>query len=371
MEATVLRALTVRAVLAPMPMPLVTGGGTVEKAPLALIDIERSDGVVGSTYLFCYTPPALKPTCALLEEFGALIAGAPADPYAIERLLQARLRLLGPQGLTGMAMAGIDMALWDGQAKAAGLPLARLLGGAPKPIRAYNSKGLGLIGPDKVAAEAKALIDDDGKGFRGVKLRLGYPELADDIAAVRAVRDAVGADIEIPSDYNQALSVGEAVRRIQAFEAMAETASGYGLAWVEEPVRADDYTGHAKIRRRVATPIQLGENCWGPNDIAKAIAAGAGDHLMPDAMKVFGVTGWLRAAALADAAGLPLSSHLFPEISAHLLAVSPSAHRLEYVDWAEAVLAEPLAVRDGFATAPETPGTGIAWDEAAVDRYRV
>jgi mandelate racemase len=370
MGAATIQSLSVRAALVAMPKPLVTGGGTVEKVPLALIDIARSDGIVGRTYLFCYTPPALKPTCALLQEFGDLIVGLPADPYGIERLLQAKLRLLGAQGMTGMALAGIDMALWDGAAKSAGLPLARLLGGAPTPIRAYNSKGLGLIGAHRVGREAAELMADGGRGFQGVKLRLGYRDVAEDIAAIRAVREAVG-DAEIPVDFNQALSVGEAVQRIHAFEAMAETKAGHGLAWVEEPIRADDYKGHAEIRRRVATPIQLGENCWGPSEVAKALAAGASDHIMPDAMKVFGVTGWLKAAALADAAGIPVSSHLFPEISAHLLAVTPSAHRLEYVDWAEPILAQPIAIKDGMAIANDTPGTGIDWDEGAVKRYLV
>ncbi|MCR9220403.1 MAG: mandelate racemase [Alphaproteobacteria bacterium] len=356
--------------MTPFARPLVTGGGTVEAAPLALIDLERSDGVSGVAYLYCYTPPALAPVCRMLDAFGEVIAGEPAEPFRLERLLQSKLRLLGAQGIAGMALAGIDMALWDAAAKAAGLPLARLLGAAPRPIPAYNSNGLGLSGPERLADEARALLDGAGRGFRAVKLRLGYPTAAEDLAAVRAVREAVG-DAELPVDYNQALSVAEAVRRIAAFEATPESAAGRGLAWVEEPVRADDYAGMAEIRRRTRTPIQLGENCWGPHDVARAIDAGACDHLMPDVMKIYGVTGWLRAAALAEAANLPVSSHLFPEISAHLLAATPTAHRLEYVDWAEPVLAEGLSIRDGAAAASEAPGSGIAWDEAAVARYRV
>ena len=128
MTATIAR-LTARPVIVPMPTPLMTGAGLVKDVPLALIDLERSDGVVGSTYLFCYTPPALKPTCRMLEEFGALIAGKAADPFGIERFLQGKLKLLGAAGIAGMALAGIDMALWDAAAKAAGLPLCRLLGG--------------------------------------------------------------------------------------------------------------------------------------------------------------------------------------------------------------------------------------------------
>jgi len=176
------------------------------------------------------------------------------------------------------------------------------------------------------------------------------------------VRRAVGDGVALMADYNQALSVAEALRRVEAL-------AGAGLAWVEEPTLADDYAGHAQIRAKAALPIQMGENWWGPHDMAKGLAAGASDLGMPDAMKIGGVTGWLRAAALAEAAGLPISSHLFPEISAHLLAVSPTAHWLEYVDWAEPILQEPLHVAGGSVTAPEAPGCGIAWDEAGVQRH--
>jgi len=115
----------------------------------------------------------------------------------------------------------------------------------------------------------------------------------------------------------------------------------------------------------------MGENWWGPREMAKCLDAGASDLCMPDAMKIGGVTGWLRAAALAEAAAIPASSHLFPEVSAHLLAVSPTGHWLEYVDWADPVLQEPMRIEDGHAVIADAPGTGIAWDEGAVKRYLV
>jgi mandelate racemase len=166
------------------------------------------------------------------------------------------------------------------------------------------------------------------------------------------------------SDYNQSLSVAEASRRAAALE-------GEGLYWIEEPTRADDYSGHAQIRRDTKTPIQIGENWWGPHDAAKSIEVGASDYVMPDAMKIGGVTGWLRTAALAEASGIPLSSHLFPEISAHLLAVSPTKHWLEYVDWATPILENHLKIEDGYATIPDAAGIGISWDVGAVQRYTV
>jgi mandelate racemase len=144
-----------------------------------------------------------------------------------------------------------------------------------------------------------------------------------------------------------------------------------GVLWIEEPVRADDFAGTARIAREVTTPIQIGENFMGPEQMAQALAAGACDYVMPDAQRIGGVTGWMRAAALAQAAGLEMSSHLFPEVSAHLLAVTPTAHWLEYVDWADPILQEPLRVRDGFVALPDKAGIGIAWNEDAVRRYQI
>ena len=181
---------------------------------------------------------------------------------------------------------------------------------------------------------------------------------------VKAIRDSVGEDVVLMSDYNQSLSVAEAGRRAAALK-------GEGLYWIEVPTRADDYSGHARIRRDSKTLIQIGENWWGPHDAAKSIEAGASDYAMPDTMKIGGVTGWLRTAALAEAAGIPLSSHLFSEISAHLLAVSPTRHWLEYVDWAAPILEEPLKIEDGHASPPEASGIGISWDMEAVQCYSV
>jgi mandelate racemase len=218
-----------------------------------------------------------------------------------------------------MAMAGIDMAAWDALAKSCEMPLVRMLGGQPCRIPAYNSCGLGMIGPERAAEEAQELL---APGFSAIKVRLGYEDLKTDLEVVRAIRDSIGEEVVLMSDYNQSLSVAEASRRAAALE-------GEGLYWIEEPTRADDYSGHAQIRHDTKTSIQIGENWWGPHDAAKSIEAGASDYVMPDAMKIGGVTGWFRTAALAEAAGIPLSSHLFPEISAHLLAVSPTKHWLE------------------------------------------
>jgi mandelate racemase len=340
-------------------MPLQTSSGTVDVAPLALLDLHTSVGVIGRTYLFCYTPLVLRPVCELLANLAPVLRGAALAPLDIHRMLQARFRLLGAKGLAGMAIAGIDMAAWDALARVQVQPLARALGASVCEIDAYNSNGLGLVGAERAPAEAVALVEE---GFSAIKLRLGYADLATDVKVTRAVRAAVGEGVQVMTDYNQALAVPEAVRRVRAL-------ADEGLTWIEEPCLAENYAGHAQVRAASTCPIQMGENWWGPREMAMSLAAGASDLGMPDAMKIGGVTGWLQAAALADAAGMPISTHLFPEVSVHLMAATPTRHWLEFVDWASPILAQPMVVRKGKASVPPGPGTGIEWDEAAVKQY--
>jgi mandelate racemase len=163
-------------------------------------------------------------------------------------------------------------------------------------------------------------------------------------------------------DFNQRLTVNEAIQRGRMLD-------GEGLAWIEEPIRHDDYAGAARIAALLRTPVQIGENPVDTFELRAALEARAMDYVMPDVERIGGVTGWLQAAALAHAHGMEMSSHLFPEFSAHLLGVTPTRHWLEYVDWAAPVLAEPLQIRAGRALIPVRPGSGISWDEEAVARY--
>lgn len=354
-----IKAINTRAVIVPMARPLQTGGGAVSTVPLVLVDLETKDGITGRAYVFAYSAALLGPLAQLIANLGEGLVGDPLAPLDLDAKLQKTLRLPGAQGLTLMALSGLDMAAWDAHAKSLDLPLARALGAEPKPVPAYNSNGLGIIGPDKAAKEAAELA---APGFPGVKVRLGYPDIETDLAVLRAVREAVPAGTALMSDYNQCLDASTATVRAMAL-------NGEGLTWIEEPVRADDYAGAASVRAKARTPIQIGENFWGIHDMEKALAADAADLMMPDVAKIGGVTGWLRAASLAAACELPLSSHLYPEVSVHLLAATPTAHWLEYVDWASPILEEPLVIEDGHARVPERPGIGLAWDEKAAAKY--
>jgi mandelate racemase len=351
-----IRSLNARAVVAPLARPLRTASGEIPAAPLLLIDVATQEGITGHAYLFGYTKVTLRALKALTEDLAPLLEGKPCAPYDRALDFERTFRLLGRQGLLGMVLSGIDMALWDALGRALNQPVVALLGGAPRPIAAYDSYGLIDLKED-----AKRLERSLAQGFRAIKIKLGGGDLAADVKIVRDVRGIIGEETRLMVDYNQSLSAPEAIGRLQAL-------AQYDLAWVEEPVFAEDLIGHAAVRAMKLAPVQTGENWWFASDMAKAIEAKACDHAMPDIMKIGGVTGWLRAAALAEAASLPVSSHIFIEASAHVLPVTPTALYLEYLDSAGAILKEPLAVKDGTVTA-RGPGLGMEWDEAKVATY--
>jgi mandelate racemase len=294
----------------------------------------------------------------LVEEVGRELTGQPLAPFDLMKAMDAKFRLLGWQGLVGMAVSGLDMAYWDALGQLAGRPVVELLGGSARPIAAYDSYG--VVDP---VTDERALRRSLDQGFRGIKIKGGDGDAANDERMVKGVRALLGPDVALMIDFNQSLDPAEATRRIARL-------APYDLHWIEEPVPQENLPGHAKVRETSATPIQAGENWWFPRGFAEAIAAGASDYIMPDLMKVGGVTGWLQVAGQADAASIPMSSHLFPEASAHVLSVTPTAHWLEFLDFAGAILAKPAEIVDGTVTA-RGPGLGLEWNEAAVAKYQV
>ncbi len=360
--ALTIRALRSVAVEVPMRHVLGTSQAAIRAAPLLLIDLETEEGVTGRSYLFCYVPAAAGAIATLLGEVERQVKGERVVPTDLWARLAKRFTLIGVQGVVRMAMAGFDVACWDAVAIAAGLPLATMLGAGPRAVRAYNSNGLGLMAPGALADEAQQLVEEGG--FTAVKLRLGYPSLEEDLAAVVAVRKRLGDHVCVMTDYNQALSVSEALRRGRALDS-------HGVYWIEEPIRHDDYRGCARIAATLTTPVQIGENFSSSFAMDAALDAHACDYVMPDLERIGGVTGWQRAAGIAAGRGIEMSSHLFPEVSAHLLAATPTAHWLEYVDWAAPILEQPLEIVNGCALIPDRPGNGMAWNADAVERYRM
>jgi mandelate racemase len=360
LEKLTFESVTVRAVSIPMRRPIVAKVGTYPEWPFILIDVKTKEGVVGHSYLEPYLKQAVRYVGPAIEDMAEAFKGRQLAPLELYRDVIGTLHLLGRQGVSVIAAAGLDMAIWDALAKAANLPLAELLGGSVGNVRAYNTNGLWLLPLDKLAKEARELVAEGN--FSAIKIRLGRAKLADDLKALELVRGAIGSDVKLMCDFNQGQTLQEAIWRCHALD-------DQGLYWFEEPVVFDNYLQSAQLARELDTPVQIGENIYGPRSFLEALQAQAADLYMPDLMRIGGVTGWMRAAAIAGAAGHPMSNHLYPEVSAHLLRATETADWLEWRDWGNPIIKEPFEVIDGHAIVPDRPGNGIEWNEAAVAKY--
>ena len=351
-------AVQITPVSVPLARPMRTASGTLPGAALCLVDVTLDAGVIGSSYIFTYTPKMLAVMAGLHSRISGMFEGAAADPEHLSRDFQATFRLLGIQGLLGMYFSGVEMAVWDALGKLQGQSVCRLLGGTEKPLPAYDSYG--FIDPDTDLGLLEVSLK---AGFKAIKIKLGVGSFEADLASVRAVRDVIGPDIKLMIDYNQSLDAATALDH-------AKRLAQHDIYWIEEPVPAEDLAGHAQVRRGSPIRVQTGESWWFPAGAKNAIDAGASDYVMPDMMKIGGFTGWMATAKMAEAAGLPVSSHAFVEVSAHALAATKGAHWLEYLDKARPLLKEAYDVEDGMVT-PRGPGLGIEWNPKKVAEFTV
>lgn len=357
MTSLTVKELRARPVVVKLKRPIRSRIGALSEWPLVLIDLATDEGIVGRSYLQPFAAHAMRYLIPALHDLGEMLKGHRVAPVELYGEARRFLHFVGWEGQSLIAASGLDMAAWDALAKAAGLPLCELLGASAGPVKAYNSNGLWLRDPEGIGQEALELRGEGN--FTGIKMRLGRTRLAGDLTAIKAVRDAVGDEVALMADFNQGLDFGEALRRCHAIDDL-------GLTWIEEPLVYDNIDGLAQLAAQVKTPIQVGENIYGPRELHKVLQKKACDLVMPDLMRIGGVTGWLRAAAIAGAAGVPMSTHLFPEVSAHLMRVTETADWLEWVDWVNPVLQQPYTITDGFLDIPDAPGVGLDWDEDAV-----
>jgi mandelate racemase len=351
------KSIRARPVVLKLKRPIVARIATIMDWPLILIDLYTEEGIVGRSYIEPYSAKTMRYLVPALQDFGDLLKGRRVAPLELYDVARKSLHFVGYQGLSMIAVSGLDMAAWDALGKAAGLPLCVLLGGSVGPVPAYNSNGLWLQEAKAVAAEAIVLRDEGG--FRALKLRLGRAHVQDDLATLQATRDAVGEDVSLMVDFNQGLHLGEALQRCHMIDDL-------DLAWIEEPIVYDNLDGYTQLAAELKTPIQIGENFYGPRDLYRAIQSKACDYVMPDFMRIGGVTGWMRAAAIAGTAGLPISTHLYPEVAAQVMRATETAHWLEWQDWADPILQQPYPIKDGLLHIPDVPGVGLEWNEEAV-----
>jgi mandelate racemase len=306
-----------------LPSPLLTASGTLDVAALVLVEIESQCGVNGQSYLFSPNKELLPAIAHAVSVAFEAVKGRSCSPELNTDFLLDKFKLFGGTGILTMAFAAIDMATWDLLGNALHKPLYQLLGGSNKDIPSYESSGLSIGPLSQVLSQAQDFVS---KGNTRMKVRLGYETIDQEINLIRDLKDHFGSGIEIMVDYNQGLSVEQAFDRCRALDDM-------DLIWIEEPILADMLEASAKLTTAIRTPIQIGENLWSLTEFERALNLRSSNYLMPDVAKIGGATQWLRAAHKAAMKGVKVSSHLYPEISAHLLASIQNAHYLEYADW--------------------------------------
>lgn len=350
-----------RAASIPLDVPLRTAQFEIHSVDTVFVDVHTNEGVSGLSWIFAFGHDRVKVLKGMVDDLAGLAVGE--DPLMIERLWQKMWRsvgFIGQQGVTILGMSAIDTALWDIAGKVAGLPLYRLLGGYRSEVEAYASQGLWLHNSlDELAEQAQSYVE---QGFTGMKMRLGKPDPQEDLERVRVVREAIGPDVALMVDVNQGWDVKTAIRMGRELEA-------YDLYWIEEPLPYHDVAGMAEVRAALSTAICTGETNYTKLDFLRLLEAKAADIMMPDLMRMGGVTEFRKVAALCEAYNAPVTPHLFMEVSAHLAGACPNAIWQEYQPWWQDCFAEPITFEDGALQLSDRPGLGLEWDREVIETY--
>ena len=327
------------------------------------VRITCADGSQGTGYSYTIGTGGSSVFALLRDHLAPRLIGREADEIeAIWRDLLFHTHATHVGAITSLALAAVDTALWDLRCRRAGLPLWRAAGGAKARIPVYTTEGGWLhLSPQDLVRETLAAQQ---AGFKGAKIKVGKPHLSEDIARLRAVRDAVGAGFELMVDANQCFTLSEALRRAPHYAAL-------GIAWFEEPMPADDLAGHVRLAAASAVhglPIAVGESLYSAGQFADVIRAGAASIIQVDVARVGGITPWLKVAHMAEACNLMVAPHFLMELHVSLCGATPAAGWVEYIPQLDTVATSRLVVADGYAQVPDTPGLGIAWDWDEIER---
>lgn len=354
--------VSTRIISVPLERPIRTPIHYIVNVDNVLVELHTDEGVTGIAYLWCFGVQRAKALAALVHDMASLVGGMDAIARNIVYArMEREANFLGKVGAVTIAMSAIDTALWDIAGKALNRPVWQLLGGESRSIPVYAG-GLFLSDSiDMIVAEAKAYM---ASGFRAIKMRCGATDWREDIARVEAVRDAVGPDFKLLVDVVQGWTVDRAIQVGRALER-------FNLAYIEDPVAFDDLEGMAHIAAVLDTPIAAGENDYGLRGFRRLLEGNVVDIPMIDLQRVGGISAWMQVAAMASAWGKPVVPHVFPEISIHLLAATPSALFLEYVPWWEVLFVETPKLVDGGMRPLDSPGLGLAFNSDAIERFRI
>ena len=348
-----------------VPLPVVltdSTHGEMREFDLVAVRIADGDGAEGVGYTYTVGRGGAAIRTLVAHDMAGDLVGADATRIAsLWSSLWWRLHYVGRGGLAAHALSAVDIALWDLEAKRANLPLWRFLGGAEPKVKAYAG-GIDLqLSLDDLLRQTDANLD---KGFRAIKMKVGRENGREDIARVAAMRKHLGDDFPLMVDANMGWSVDQAI-------GVARALREYDLVWLEEPTIPDDFAGHARILSEGGVPIAAGENLHSLHEFQHLIAAQGVSYPEPDVSNCGGISVWMKVAALAEAHNLPVTSHGVHELHVHLLGAVPNASYLEAHGFGlEGYIAEPLRVVDGYATAPDRPGHGVAFDWDALEAVR-
>lgn len=290
------------------------------------------------------------------EVAGELIGEDPNDIARLREKLVWAGASMGRTGLSTQAVAAFDIALWDLKAKRANLPLAKLLGAQRDSVRCYNTSGGYLSTPVERVLENAEL--SRSRGIGGVKIKVGQPDVQEDLRRVESVRERLGDDFPMMVDANQQWDRATARRTGRALEQ-------FGLTWIEEPLDCQDVAGHARLTAALDTPIATGEMLTGVDEHWNFMRHDASDYVQPDAPRVGGITPFLRIAALSEHRKLALAPHFAMEVHLHLAAAYSGTTWIEHFEWLEPAFNERLEARGGRVIVPNRPGLGLSLSEQA------
>lgn len=356
-------AIEISRLAVPLRRPIRTTVHDFSHANTVLVEMRTDAGLTGIGWCFAPKPSQAAALAALVADLAAVYEGRdPRAARANHAAAWAEMNWLGHAGAPMMALAALDTACWDIAARAADLPLYRLLGGDEEGerVQTYASSALWRDrSTDALVTEAGELI---AEGHRAMKLRVGQADVAADVERARRLREALGPDVAILVDANQAWSEADAIRAGRGFEE-------HGIYWLEEPVFYADLEGSARVAAALDMRVATGETSYGLEGMKRHLDARAADVLMPDLQRMGGITQYLDVCALCAAYHEPVSSHLFTEASAHVLAAQPHALMLEHMDWWDPLFAAPIEVSDGAVVIPDRPGLGLELAPGARARY--
>jgi len=325
-----------------------------------LATVHDSEGGTGTGYSYTIGTGGSSVLALLHDHLAPRVLGR--DPMAVEAIwrdLFFHTHATAVGAITSLALAALDTALWDWRARALGMPLWRLLGAAQPRVPVYTTEGGWLhLAPEQLVEQTLAAREE---GFLGAKLKVGRAHVSEDVARLAAVRRAVGDGFELMIDANQGFTRAEALRRAAAF-------AGLGLAWLEEPLPAEDLAGHVELARSTSIPVAVGESLYHPAQFREYLACGACSIVQADVARVGGITPWLKVAHLAETFNVPICPHFLMELHVSLCAGVPNARWVEFIPQLDDITTSRVRIEDGFAWAPETAGLGIEWDWQAIGR---